>query len=324
MATDKAHAQGLRLVADLGGTRLRMALAEHADGKVELRAVEVQATADSQDLVDSLAAYWHRQGAPPLSSVAVGVAGPVDGKGSSAQAQLTNAGLRIGAETLAHRFGVPRVRLVNDFAAIAAAVPLLGGSELRRHGPEPLPHGETTVVLGPGTGLGVAAWLPGGRVVAGEGGHARLAPPDPTAVPLWNWLAERYGYVSAELVLSGPGLLRLYQAVTGLRGAPATAADPAAVWQEAQAGHPLAREAVGHFTAALGAYAGDLALIFGAQGLLLAGGILPRWAEDFDSRLFRTAFETRELAYQARLAAVPSATVIHPYPALLGLAASSV
>ncbi|MDP3858195.1 MAG: glucokinase [Stagnimonas sp.] len=324
MATDETDARGFRLVADLGGTNLRMALAEPATGKAELRAVEVLATADSKDLADSLASYWCRQGAPPLSSVVIGVAGPVEGEGRSAQAQLTNAGLRISAEAVAHVFGVPRVLLVNDFAAIAAAAPLLSGFDLQPHGREAPPYEEATVVLGPGTGLGVAAWLPGGRVVAGEGGHARLAPPDQAAVPIWNRLAERYGYVSAELVLSGPGLWRLYQVVADLREVAATAADPAEVWQEAKAGHLLAREAVWHFTASLGAFAGDLALIFGARGLLLAGGILPRWAEDFDSLLFRTAFEAREPSYQARLAAVPSATVIHPYPALLGLAGSFV
>lgn len=314
----------LRLVADVGGTNLRMGLVEIAGGKVQLQHVEVMATPAGRELTEVLASYWCRRGAPTLGSVAVCVAGPVDGSGLQASARLTNTDLAVSAQGLAHVLGVPRVLLVNDFAAIAAAAPRLVGFDLALHGPQPPAPDAVTVVLGPGTGLGVAAWLPGGIVVAGEGGHARLAPPDQAAVPIWNLLAEQFGFVAAEHVLCGRGLVTLYRAITELRGATTAAAemsDAAAVWDACCAGHPLAREAVWYFTAALGAYAGDLALIFGAQGVLLAGGILPKWGAGFDTHLFRTAFEAKEPGYQARLAAIPSATVVHPQPALLGLGA---
>ena len=269
MAADRE----LRLVADVGGTNLRMGLVEIAAGKVQLLQVEVAATPAGRELTEVLASYWCRQGAPTIGSVAVCVAGPVDGTGLQARARLTNTDLAVSAQGLAHVLGVPRVLLVNDFAAIAAAAPQLVGFDLELHGAQPPAPDAVTVVLGPGTGLGVAAWLPGGVIVAGEGGHARLAPPDRAAVPIWNLLAEQYGFVAAEHVLCGPGLVTLYRAIAELRGAAATVAkvaDAAAVWEACCAGHPLAREAVWHFTSALGAYAGDLALIFGAQGVLLS------------------------------------------------------
>lgn len=324
MSTAKPPEPELRLVADLGGTHLRLALVDAAAGPVQLQAVEVLKSAEIDSVVDCLASYWCRQGAPTLSALALCVAGPVEGEGRSARAQLTNLDLRVEAESVAYRFGVSRVSLINDFAAIAHAAPLLHGFDLQLHGTEAPRQQHKTVVIGPGTGLGVAAWLPGGTVVAGEGGHARLAPPDRSSVAVWNRLTDAHGDVFAEQVLSGPGLLALYRAVAALRGLPAEAEDPAAVWQQCTAGHAAAREAVWHFTAALGAYAGDLALIFGAEGVLLAGGILPRWGADFDVALFRTAFETREPRFQAHLHGVPSATVVHPYPALLGLGSSSV
>lgn len=312
--------QNLRLVADVGGTQLRIGLAEPAGKSATLRDVEVVKSHEIEGVAEAIAAYWRRHQQPALAAVAVCVAGPVDGRGPAAKATLTNVDLSVSAQALSQAVGGAEARLINDFAAIAAATPALGLGDLDLHGPLPLPADVVTVSIGPGTGLGVAAWLPGGVLVAGEGGHARLAPPDAAAMPVWAQLAKEQAFISAERVLCGRGLVLLYQAEATLQGKPAAMSDAAAVWQAFTAGDPIARAAVSHFTAALGSYAGDLALIFGAQAVLLAGGILPRWGKQFDQQRFRSCFAAKEPEFQARLAAIPSATIIHPYPGLLGLA----
>lgn len=305
------------LVADFGGTNVRVAVATVRDHVVDLGEVMLAATRDLVDPIAHLADCHRRAGTPPLAAVNVAVAGPVDGEGAAATAALTNARLRFSAVALAERFAPAGVSLVNDFAAVAAATPMLRAQDVQTHGAA-WPSDGPALVIGPGTGLGVAAWLPGGQIVAGEGGHARLAAPEPAAEPAWRALAQRFGFVSAEHVLSGQGFANLHRALAG-EGVPLL--EPVAIWQRHIEGDPTAREAVRLLTIALGAYAGDLALIFGATRVLIAGGIVLQWGAGFDARLFRRAFVAKEPGYVARLQAIPSATVVHPYPALLGLAA---
>lgn len=307
-----------RLVADFGGTNVRVAVATVSGHAVDLGEVMLAATREISDPIAYLADCHRRAGAPPLAAVNVAVAGPVDGQGAQARAALTNARLSFSAAALAEHFPDAQVALVNDFAAVAAATPMLAAGDLQTHDATWTDSGPA-LVIGPGTGLGVAAWLPGGVIVAGEGGHARLAVPEPAAEAAWRALAHRFGFVSAEHVLSGQGFANLHRA---LAGDATTLLEPAAIWRRHLEGEPAASEAVRLLTLALGAYAGDLALIFGAARVLIAGGIVLQWGAGFDTALFRQAFAAKEPSYLARLQAIPSATIVHPYPALLGLAAS--
>jgi glucokinase len=173
-------------------------------------------------------------------------------------------------------------------------------------------------VLGPGTGLGTAivAAVPGGwHAIQGDGGHADLAPVDDEELDVWQRLRRLHGRLSAESVLSGPGLERLYSALAD--GARLGAAEiDAAAWR----GEPAAAAAHALFTRWLGRVAGNLALIAGARGgVYLAGGILPRWGDRFDVSAFRRAFEDKA-PYTGWLRAIPSYLVMHPQPGLLGLA----
>jgi glucokinase len=179
-------------------------------------------------------------------------------------------------------------------------------------------RGEPVAVLGPGTGLGTAigAAGPGGwHAIQGDGGHADLAPVDDEELKIWQRLRRLHGRLSAESVLSGPGLERLYSALAD--GARLGAAEiDAAAWR----GEPAALEAHALFTRWLGRVAGNLALIAGARGgLFLVGGILPRWGDRFDVAAFRHAFEDKA-PYTEWLRAIPSYLVMHPQPGLLGLA----
>ena len=297
------------LVCDVGGTRTRLALAARANGGWTLTGLEETPT--TPDVAGKVARF---AAGKDVTAAAFGGAGPISPDGSI---RLTNAGVFLDAGALAKAAGISRALLVNDFRAIAEAIPHLPKSSLVACGGGTAVEGEPVVVLGPGTGLGTAigAKGPGGwHAIQGDGGHADLAPVDDDELDIWQRLHRAHGRVSAETVLCGPGLERLFAAITG-RALAAPEID-AAAWR----GEPDAVRAHAVFTRWLGRVAGNLALIAGARGgVYLAGGILPRWGARFDVGLFRSAFKDKP-PYDAWLAAIPSFLVTHPHPGLLGLA----
>jgi glucokinase len=231
--------------------------------------------------------------------------------------RLTNAGVLLEPAALAAAAGVARTVVVNDFGAIANAVPHLPPESLAACGGGARVPGMPVAVLGPGTGLGVAIAAPaaGGWIaISGEGGHVDLAPVDDEELEIWQRLRRAHGRLSVESVLSGPGLERLYAALAGSSlGAPEI---DAAAWR----GEPAALRAHAVFTRWLGRVAGNVALIAGARGgVFLAGGILPRWIGRFDVAAFRGSFEDKP-PYTEWLRAIPTFIVTHPQPGLLGLA----
>lgn len=309
------------LVCDVGGTRTRLALAAKADGAWQLSSLEETST--TPDVAAAVACYLAREGDVHLrkgerplqiEAAAIGGAGPIGADGSI---RLTNASVRLDPAELAQAAGVSGVVLVNDFRAIAEAIPYLPRASLLHCGGGSAVEGEAVAVLGPGTGLGTAigAAGPGGwHVIQGDGGHADLAPVDDDELDAWQRLRRAHGRVSAETVLCGPGLERLHVA---LAGKALTAAEiDAAAWR----GEPDARRTHALFTRWLGRVAGNLALIAGARsGVFLAGGILRRWGERFDAAAFRRSFEDKP-PYEEWLRRIPSFVVMHPQPGLLGLA----
>jgi glucokinase len=216
--------------------------------------------------------------------------------------------------------------VINDFSALALALPDLSAAELRPiGGGAPVP-GAPKAVLGPGTGLGVAglvpargAWLP----LAGEGGHVDFAPGDEREVEILRRLKRRWDHVSVERLLSGPGLVSLYQTLAELEagGEVSEAPTPEAVVEAARAAEDgMAGAALRTFCAVLGAVAGDLALTLGALGgVYLAGGIVPRLGAAFDEAGFRRRFEAKG-RFADYLARIPVYVVMAPHPALRGLA----
>jgi glucokinase len=180
--------------------------------------------------------------------------------------------------------------------------------------------GGVKVVLGPGTGLGVAALVPCGqewRVVASEGGHVFFGPGPAEERPVFDWLWQKYGHISAEMVLSGAGLCRLYRAVNSGHALP----DPETIVAMAKAGDAAARAAISLFIRLLGRFAGGLALTFKASGgVYLAGGVITALNAMIDEAQFRAAFETHP-PHQALLAQIPTSLVTCAEPGLLGCAA---
>ena len=322
--------EGLFLVSDIGGTNARFALAHLKDGAIDIEAPTVFHTAEYRILADALAAYLEGKGRPELDAVAVCAAGPVLGEGAAARIHMTNCPWDVSVEALASATGVARPLLVNDFAALALAVPQLKHADLHAIGGGKADTRAPIGILGAGTGLGVAAVVPDGRgnfvPVPGEGGHVDLAPTNEREIAVLTHLMREYGRVSVERVLSGPGLVSLYRTLAALDGhtveGQPTGAD-ISDWAEAKSSAG-AVEAVSMFCGWLGAVAGNLALTLGAKGgIFIGGGIVPGWIETrcglFDEDLFRRRFEAKG-RFEAYLAAIPVSAIMRGDTALLGLA----
>jgi glucokinase len=281
------------ILVDIGGTNVRFAT-RLADGTITHR--EGWMTDFYPDFSSAFQAYAEVAGVTSIASVGVCAAGPLVG----GRIDLTNCKWEISESDIARATGSARIVLVNDFAAVARALPVLDRSDLQQiGGSEPLPA-SPKVALGPGTGLGVASAVPDGKgnwiAAPGEGGHVDLAPNNDRELAIIFQLMREYGHVSVERVLSGPGLEVLYLAIAALDGKLMKAKPIAAdIAKAAHAGtDPLAVETLQVFTAMLGSVAGNLALTLGAQGgVYIAGGIIRQWGSRFDAKLFRHRFEAK-------------------------------
>jgi glucokinase len=280
------------LLADIGGTNVRFAVLR-GDGRIEGH--EAWLTALYPDFGAAVNAYAELTGLRlPLAGGAVCAAGPVVG----GAIKLTNCPWAISTAEISAATG-GQAYLVNDFAAVAHALPVLTADDVVQiGGGAPLAQAPK-VALGPGTGLGVAsAVFDGARwlAVPGEGGHVDLAPTNERELAVVYQLMRAQGHVAAEDAVSGPGLEALYLAIAALDGVSFKAKPIAA--DIAKAAHaksdPVAVEAVALFTGWLGSIAGDLALTLGAQGgVYIAGGIVAQWGASFDAKLFRRRFEAK-------------------------------
>ena len=264
------------LLADIGGTNARFAL---FDGALS-RLIRLQ-VADYATSYDAVSAAIGQLGcAQPPASAVFAFAGPVD----AGRAVMTNAGWDTTAAELRQRFGFARVRLLNDYAALALGLEHLAESDLRRIGPaRPMARG-ALAVLGPGTGLGVAAFLPAeseGLPLVSEGGHATMPAADGFEAELLAVLRDDFGHVSGERVLSGPGLSNIHRALARLHGRTTAPREPHDITRLGLEGSDeLCRLALERFCLFLGSFAGNVALNYGAQGgVFLGGGILPRFPD---------------------------------------------
>lgn len=305
---------GAALVADVGGTHTRLALAQ--DGS--LGDVAHYLNADTDGLEQLIEDYLAKRGVQAAKLAAcLALAAPVENE----PVVLTNLDWTLSADALRARFGFRAVEFVNDFAALAFSLPALGAKDSVALGAGRADPQAPALVLGPGTGLGAALCVPavsGICVVATEAGHVTLAANDDAEAAVIARLRASRGRVSAERVLSGPGLVALYRVF----GGNADDVDPAAVVARAlDAREKSASEALAAFFRFLGGFAGDLALATGARGgVFLAGGILPRLLEPLTGSAFRSAFEAKG-RFSDYVARIPTRVIVHPDPALLGLAA---
>ena len=316
------HETALRfpvLIGDIGGTNARFSIV--LDANSELTEPQIVQTANFATIDEAIqAAVLDKSSMRPNSAV-LAVAGPVD----SDEIRLTNCPWVVKPHQMFANLGLSDIVVLNDFEAQALAVVALGEEHMEKIGggtPEP---GAGRVVLGPGTGLGVAGliralgrWIP----VPGEGGHMDIGPRTPRDFEVFPHIETIEGRVSGEQILCGRGLVNVYRAVAAADGKPAPLAQPSEITAAALAkADPVAEEALSLFVTCLGRTAGDLALVFMSRGgVFLTGGIAQKIVPALKQGNFRAAFEDKA-PHSALLKAMPVYVITHPLAALLGLAA---
>lgn len=269
------------LVGDIGGTNVRFAIAERGpDSVIRVEAVWKQANDDFPAFEDALRTYLEASGVERPDAALFAPAGPpVNGV-----VELTNRNWTISVASLKANFGFSNVTLVNDFAAMARAVPELPDEAFTLLKPGPGMAGEPILVSGPGTGFGVATLVPlpdgGWHVITGQGGHAAYAPVTGREHALLRQLQATHGYVSKELVLSGSGLEAVHRALCELDGVAYKALEPAAIKERAKAGDRICRDICKIRAAGTLAAVGDAALTNGTRaGVVVTGGVAERLVE---------------------------------------------
>jgi glucokinase len=304
------------LLADIGGTYARFALA----GERSMGATWSTEVGGHEGVIDALRAYLAVDyGDELIGGALLAAAGPVEG----GRCQLTNAAWTLDEAEIASTLRLPWARIVNDLEAVAAGLPDIDPSQTRLIGPDRAIPGAPMAIVSPGTGLGMACVVvaPAGRcVVTSEGGHASLAGTDDREDNLIANLRRRFGRASAERALSGPGLVNLHQAIAELEGSAAPRLTPRDVTETAFDGSsPTCRAAVDAFCGFLGAFAGDVALTFGARGgVFIGGGIVPRFVDHLAHSAFREQFVSKG-RMRGYLERVPTRVILHPNPAFVGL-----
>ncbi len=310
-------AEQYSLVADIGGTNARFALvADGGDGAP----IEPQTLicAEYPTIVDAVETYLAGVTLPRPGQASVSVASPVTGD----YLAMTNHSWSFsGAETRA-ALDLSLFKVINDYTALALALPFLTESQYRQVGGGHAIEGAVKAVLGPGTGLGVSGVAPVGdhwAPIEGEGGHVTYGPVTAREAQIIDAMRENYQHVSAETLVSGPGLARCYEILTRLERGEGERLQPGEVAARAQEGScELAVEALSIFCAAFGTVAGNLALTLGARGgVYIGGGIVLKILDFFSASEFRARFD-RHGRLTPYLEPIPIYVIDTAYPALIG------
>jgi glucokinase len=311
-------------VADVGGTHARFALAEIDKGRVlSLGEPVTLKTAEHASFQLAWQEFGRRAGIDLPNELAIAFAGPVGGE----MLKLTNNPWVIRPALIKERLDVDRYVVVNDFGAVAYAVATLPDDQFRHIcGPDkPLPSEGVISIVGPGTGLGVAALLRTTdhyEVIETEGGHVDFAPLDGLEDRILTELRRNFRRVSVERIASGRGLWNLYEALGAINGLDLQFHDDKQLWAAALDGSDgLALAALDRLCLTLGAVAGDMALAQGATGVVIAGGVGLRIADYLPQSGFRDRFIAKG-RFERRMDEMPVRLIIHPQPGLFGAAAA--
>lgn len=316
------------LVADVGGTNARFGWVDDACGAVRhVKTLPVDQHAGPAEAVAAYMQMLQAASSSPLSPPrrsAWALATALDGD----WVELTNGHWRFSRSALMQALGLEQLRLLNDFEALALALPHLKSTQLRTFGADgALPRAQGVLaVIGPGTGLGVAGVVQtpqGWTALPGEGGHATLAATDDEEAQVLAEVRRHFAHVSAERLLSGIGLPVLYRAVCAVAGLPAQDfSAPQIIEAGTQGGDALCGRTLDLFCALLGSFAGNVALTLGARGgVFIGGGIVPRLGERFFQSRFRQKFEAKG-RFHGYLADIPTALITDTLAALTGAAAA--
>jgi glucokinase len=316
-------ADGPRLLADIGGTNARFAL-ETGPGRIEL--IEVLAGADYPTLADALRAYraspaLAAAGVTRIRHAAIAIANPV----VADYVKMTNHHWEFSIAALQRECGFDTLMVVNDFSALAYALPHLREDQKRQVGGGAAQPGTPLGLVGAGTGLGVSGLIPcgdGWTALKSEGGHVTFAPADPAELAILQFAWREFEHVSAERLLSGVGIELIHRALAAHSGQPCDPVGAAEIVRRALAGEcALCDRVIDTFCAMLGTVAGNLAITLGAQGgVYIGGGIVPRLGGRFTDSPFRARFEHKG-RFAGYLAQVPTWVITAEYPAFVGVSA---
>lgn len=290
------------LAGDIGGTKTWLRVTEFGAAGPRVLAEQRYASAGYAHVSSMLGEFLAGMGRPRIDTACFGVAGPVSSDGGRQTVQVTHLPWQIDSRTLAEEFAIPRVRLMNDFQATGYGIAALAESDtVILHAGLPLPHAPR-LVMGAGTGFGMAQliWQQDHyEVLPSESGHADFAPRDELQIELLHYLRQRDGRAFYDQIVSGPGLVTIYDFLASRQPAAASPAlrqamqggDAAAAITEFAAQDRLADAALDLFITLYGAWAGSLALITQPRGgVYVAGGIAPRLVERLKAGGFMRAF----------------------------------
>lgn len=313
------------LIADIGGTNARFAL-ETARGKFE--AIQVLKCADYPTVSDAIRAYLQlpaamAAGAASINKVGIAIANPVTGD----LIQMTNHHWSFSISAVQTEFSFAALRVVNDFTALAMALPHLDDTQKYQVGTGTKQENAAIGLLGAGTGLGVSGLIPladGKHWVAldSEGGHTSFSPTNQREIDILQFALKKYAHVSSERLMSGSGLLLIYQALAARAGRTDTDIDIPEITRRGLSGEcNLCAETLAVFCEMLGSMAANLAVTLGAKGgVYIGGGIVPRLGQFFDQSNFRKSFVSKG-RFAQYLSAIPTFVITEPFPAFIGISA---
>lgn len=307
-----------RLIADIGGTYARFALETAAGHFEHARSLRC---AEHADFHAAVTAYLAAVPTPRPDHAAVAIANPVEGD----EVRMTNYHWQFSIEQMRERLGLETLVVVNDFTALAMALPRLGRHQYRQLGGGEVRPRSVVGLLGAGTGLGVSGLIPAGdgyMALGTEGGHTSFAPRDERELYVFQFALHEYPHVSFERLVSGSGLALIHRALRQRAGLPPLAlAAPEITRRGLENGDPVCRETLDCFCAMLGTAAADLAVTLGAMGgIYIGGGIVPRLGEYFDHSPFRARFEDKG-RFSAYVAGIPTFVITAEQATFVGASA---
>lgn len=308
----------LSVVADIGGTNIRLAVLDIATGKMSKTEEYLCATFSS--LEEAFLSYFNAL-TYPVSHLCIGIACPVEDD----LVKMTNNNWEFSKVELKEKLSLETLHVINDYTAISLAVPYVNEEDKIQIGGGKEVENGVKAIFGPGTGLGVSHLIKQGEKwvsLDGEGGHASFAPNTSQQADVFLLLQKQFGHVSAERLLSGQGLVNIYTALCCIASKPADYSQPSEITNAALTNKcGIALQTLNFFCQVMGGFAGNLALNLQCNGgVYIAGGIVPRFVEFFENSEFREFFEAKG-RLKGYLQTVPTYLITHSNPGLLGASA---
>lgn len=304
-------------VADVGGTNIRLCRVEQG----QLKEIKKYLCADFEHISDAIKHYFATLPEVNFSSGCIAIACPTEND----WIKMTNHHWQFSVKETQALLELDYLSVINDYTAISMSLPVLDSHQKVQIGGGTCSEQSVKAVFGPGTGLGVGALIPDGdqwSCLDGEGGHVDFSPIDEKDLVIWRYLTDKCGHASAEEVLSGRGLVNIYQALASNEGMSPVLTEPSQITEQAlDQSCGICVKSLKQFCRIMGSFAGNLALTTGAYGgVYIAGGIVPRFVKYFQQSEFRTRFEAKG-RFRQYVAAIPTYVITEPDHGLLGAAA---